>query len=496
MPNPSLPLDNARQLLALLQSKQVSAVDVANASLARIEATNSQLNAYVTVAAETALAAARQIDERRARGDSLGMLAGLPIAVKDLVCTQGLRTTCGSRMLSTFVPPYDATITRKLKAADAVIVGKTNMDEFAMGGSTETSVWGAGHNPWDLQRTQGGSSGGAAACVAAQTVPLSIGSDTGGSIRQPASFCGITGLKPTYGRISRYGLVAFASSLDQLGPMTWDVGDLALLLQVIAGFDPLDSTSIDAPVPDYLACLDQPMRGKKIGVVHRDQLADLDPAVAKAVHEAMEVYRQAGAELIDIDLPHAKYWVPTYYLIAPSEASSNLSRYAGAHYGHRDEVSAKEAGGRGPLVATYCRSRDHGFGAEVKRRIMIGTYALSAGYKDAYYVKALQVRRLIRNDFDAAFKKVDLLLGPTTPTPAFKLGEKLSDPIQMYLGDLFTVGANLAGLPALSIPGGISAQGLPVGIQLQAPPLAEERLLAAGAAFQRATQWHTRRPAA
>ncbi len=496
MPSSSIPLDSASQLLEKLRSREVSAVEVAQTAIDKIEAGNGQVGVFITSCrADEALTQAREIDARRVKGETLGQLAGIPVAVKDVLCTAGLRTTCASHMLSNYVPPYDATVVKQLRTADALIIGKTNMDEFAMGGSTETGYFGVTRNPWNLQCTPGGSSGGAAACVAAQFAPLSLGTDTGGSIRQPAAFCGVTGLKPTYGRVSRFGLVAFASSLDQVGPMAWDVKDVALLLQHIAAFDPNDSTSLDAPTPDYQEALKKSIKGMRIGIVHRDQWgASVDRAIVRALEMAIEVYRNAGATIHEVDLPHAPYWVPTYYVIAPCEASSNLSRYEGAHYGFRAEVGAGEAGKQGPLIATYCRSRAQGFGDEVKRRIMIGTYALSAGYRDAYYVKALQVRRLIRNDYDRAFQQVDLLLGPTTPSAAFGIGEKIDDPLQMYLCDLFTVGANLAGLPAMSLPAGFSDRGLPLGIQLQAPPLEEARLLTAGSVYQQATDWHLKRP--
>lgn len=488
-------LDSATEILRLQQSGELTAVDVVQRSLARIEAIQPALNPFTHIARDTALAKAEQIDARRRAGQPLGPLAGVPVAVKDVLCTDDMPTTCSSRMLENFRPPYNATVVQKLRSADAIIVGKTNMDEFAMGASTETSAFGITRNPWDPTKTPGGSSGGAAACVAASCVPLSVGTDTGGSIRQPAALCGITGLKPTYGRVSRFGLIAFASSLDQAGPMAWSVDDTALLLQVIAGFEPRDSTSLDRPVPDYQAAIQSPeVRGLKIGVV-RDALQHdgLDEEQRHAVNEAIEVYRDLGAEIVDVNLPNNKYSVPAYYVIAPCEASSNLSRFDGAHYGYRSQ-HVDPASPLGPLAATYCASRVEGFGTEVKRRIMIGTYALSTGYYDAYYSKALKVRRLIRADYDQAFSQVDLLLGPVTPTSAFDLGTKLDDPIQMYLCDLFTVGANLAGLPAISLPGGLDAAGLPIGIQLQAPAMEEPRLLLAAAAFQQATTHHTVRP--
>ncbi|WP_182866294.1 Asp-tRNA(Asn)/Glu-tRNA(Gln) amidotransferase subunit GatA [Stieleria mannarensis] len=483
-------LDSALEVLRMQAAGEASAVEIAERAMDAIEASQTVHNAYTHVDRESAIASAKTIDAKRAAGEPLGALAGVPIAVKDVLCTSDMPTTCSSEMLRGFRPPYDATVIEKLRAADAVIVGKTNMDEFAMGASTETSAFGITKNPWDTTRTPGGSSGGAAAAVAAGTVPLSLGTDTGGSIRQPSAFCGVTGLKPTYGRVSRYGLVAFASSLDQIGPIAWSADDCALLMNVIAGFEPRDSTSLDQPVPDYtLATESNDLRGMRIGVLRESLQAEgIDESIRTAVSHAIGVLAELGAEIVDVDLPHREYWVPTYYVIAPSEASSNLSRYDGAHYGHRAGEEAKD------LVTMYCRSRAEGFGAEVKRRIMVGTYALSEGYADEYYNKALKVRRLIRGDYDAAFSQVDLLLGPVTPTPAFKLGDKVDDPIQMYLCDLFTVGANLAGVPAISLPGGFDPAGLPIGIQLQAPTLEESRLLFAASAFQSATDYHTQRP--
>ncbi|OYP30346.1 Asp-tRNA(Asn)/Glu-tRNA(Gln) amidotransferase subunit GatA [Rhodopirellula sp. MGV] len=482
-------LDSAFELLRKQADGEVSAVEIAGQAIDAIEASQSLHNAYTHVDRDLALATAKAIDEKRAAGKPLGALAGVPVAVKDVLCTADMPTTCSSEMLRGFRPPYDATVVEKLRAADAVIVGKTNMDEFAMGGSTETGAFGATTNPWDTKRTPGGSSGGATAAVAAQTVPLSLGTDTGGSIRQPSAFCGVTGLKPTYGRVSRYGLVAFASSLDQIGPIAWSAKECALLMNTIAGHEPRDSTSLNKDVPDYVAATESnDLRGMRIGVLRESMEAEgVDADVRAAVAHAIGVYAELGAEIIDVDLPHREYWVPTYYVIAPSEASSNLSRYDGAHYGHRSETGTN-------LEAMYCKSRAEGFGDEVKRRIMIGTYALSEGYADQYYNQALKVRRLIRGDYDAAFSQVDVLLGPVTPTPAFELGAKLDDPIQMYLCDLFTVGANLAGVPAMSLPAGLNEQGLPLGIQLQAPALEEARLLFAASAFQSATDYHTKRP--
>jgi aspartyl-tRNA(Asn)/glutamyl-tRNA(Gln) amidotransferase subunit A len=503
----------ATDLLQRLESGDLTAVEVAQDFLDRIEQHDGRVQAFLRFDRDGALATAEQIDRRRRAGEPVGRLAGLPVAVKDVICTQGQPTTCGSKMLEHFVPPYDATAIRRLKQADAVLIGKTNMDEFAMGGTTENSRFATTRNPWNLERVPGGSSGGAAACVAAGLAPLSIGSDTGGSIRQPASFCGVTGMKPTYGRVSRFGLIAFASSLDQIGPLARTAEDVALLLETLAGHDPLDSTSADVPVPEYSKTVAQPLDGLTLGVVREHFGEGLDGEVESAVREALRVYQSLGARVKEVSLPHSKYAIATYYIIAPCEASSNLARYDGAHYGYRtDEASMlaelaaeqRALAARGdqaaldnldsPLVRMYRRSRAEGFGPEVKRRIMLGTYALSHGYYDAYYLKALKVRRLIRNDFDAAFREVDLIAGPVAPTPAYRLGEKTEDPLAMYLGDLYTVSANLAGICGLSLPCGFSSDGLPVGLQLQGPPLHEERLLRAAWMYQAATDWHTRRP--
>ena len=506
---------SAVDLVAALRQGDITAVQCTTVFLDRIEATNGTINAFLTVDREGALVRAADIDARRKAGKPLGALAGLPVALKDVLCTNDMPTTCASKMLKGFRPPYDADVVARLRRADAVFVGKTNMDEFAMGGSNENSAFGPVRNPWDLSRAPGGSSGGSAACVAADMAPVAIGSDTGGSIRQPAGLCGITGLKPTYGRVSRRGLVAFASSLDQIGPMARSAADCALIMETIAGHDPGDSTSLAVDVPRYTDLLDKPLAGVRIGRVPEHYAEGLDPEVAKGVEEAFAVLKAAGATVHDVQLPHAKYGIPTYYLIAPCEASSNLARYDGAHYGHRAEPgkghraepgkghraepgghAAKAGGFESPLVEMYCRSRAEGFGPEVKRRIMLGTYALSAGYYDAYYAKALRVRRLIRQDYLDAFQSVDLIGGPVSATPAFKLGEKTDDPLAMYLVDLYTVGTNLAGVGGISFPCGFTKSGLPIGFQLQAPPLAEPLLLQAADRFQRLTDWHRRRPKA
>jgi aspartyl-tRNA(Asn)/glutamyl-tRNA(Gln) amidotransferase subunit A len=479
---------SASQLLAALTSGELSAVALATACLDRIEQLDGTIGAFLHVDRKGALEQAALIDQRRRAGQPVGKLAGLPVAVKDVVCTRGLPTTCASRSLENFRPPYDADVTRRLREADAVILGKTNMDEFAMGSSTENSAFKITRNPWDTTRTPGGSSGGSAAAVAAGLAPLAIGSDTGGSIRQPAAFCGVVGMKPTYGRVSRYGLVAFASSLDQLGPFASDVAGAAALLEVMAGHDPRDSTSVDRPVPDYRSTLEQPLSGLRVGVAPEHFAAGLDEEVASAVHAAADIYRSLGARIVDVALPHSKYGVAAYYLIAPSEAASNLARYDGVHYGHR-------AASFDGLIDMYATSRGEGFGPEVKRRIMLGNYALSAGYYDAYYLKALKVRRLIRQDFDRAFETCDVLLSPVAPTPAFKVGELVDDPLAMYLSDIYTLSANLAGLPGISLPGGFSQRGLPIGIQLVGPPFGEETLLRAARMFERETPWHTKRPA-
>ena len=453
--------------------------------LARIARLDRDLNAFITVEADVAMAQAERADERLAAGEAT-LLTGIPIAHKDIFCTRGVRTSCGSRMLDNFVSPYDATAVERLEEAGAVMLGKTNMDEFAMGSSNETSYYGPVRNPWNRDNVPGGSSGGSAAAVAARLVPGATGTDTGGSIRQPAALCGITGIKPTYGRVSRWGMVAFASSLDQAGTLARTAEDAALMLQVMSGPDPRDSTSLPDPVPDYAAALAQPLGQMTIGVV--DDFFDdgLDPDNAQRVRDALTVLERLGATLKRIRLENIGLSVPAYYVVASAEASSNLSRFDGVRFGHRAE-------GAGDLTELYMRTRGEGFGAEVKRRILTGTYVLSAGYFDAYYLQAQKVRQLISEDFARAFSEVDVIAGPTTPTPAFPLGQKLDDPVQMYLNDIYTIGAPLAGLPALSMPCGL-VRGLPVGLQLIGPHLSEDRLLRAAHCYQRETDWHTLAP--
>lgn len=468
-----------------LRARRYSSVELTRHFLSRIERLNPDLNAFVTVTAEQALAAAAKADRQLAAGEA-GALTGLPIAHKDLFCTDGVLTTCGSRMLSNFVAPYDATVVERLSQAGVIMLGKTNMDEFAMGSSNETSWYGPVKNPWNLQKVPGGSSGGSAAAVAARLAPAATGTDTGGSIRQPAALTSLTGLKPTYGRVSRYGMVAFASSLDQAGPLALSAKDAALLLREMAGFDARDSTSVDTPVPDYVAALEQPLAGLKIGLLKEFFDKGLDEQSGRLVRDALGVYEKLGAKLVEVSLPNLPLSVPTYYVVAPAEASSNLSRFDGVRFGHRCEKPAD-------LLDLYKRSRGEGFGDEVKRRIMTGTYVLSAGYYDAYYLRAQKVRRLITDDFARAFKGVDVLMGPTSPTPAFDIGAKVDDPITMYLNDIYTIGANLAGLPAVSIPCGLQG-GLPVGLQIIGPHFAEAKLLNVAHQYQRETQWHGRIP--
>ena len=474
------------ELAAGLRDGHFSSEELTRTSLERIRRLDAELNSFISVTEADALAAAQAADARIRAGEA-GPLTGIPFAHKDIFCTLGVRTSCGSRMLDNFIAPYDATVTARLHEAGAVMLGKTNMDEFAMGSSNETSYYGPVRNPWDTERVPGGSSGGSAAAVAARLAPASTGTDTGGSIRQPAALCGITGLKPTYGRVSRYGMIAFASSLDQGGPFTRSAEDAALMLAAMAGFDARDSTSVERPVDDYSKSLDESLQGLRIGVPKEYFSAGLDAAVADAIEAALSEYRRLGAVVSEISLPNTHLAVPAYYVVAPAECSSNLSRFDGVRFGYR-------AADPRDLKDLYERSRGEGFGAEVKRRILIGTYALSAGYYDAYYLKAQQVRRLIREDFMRAFESVDVIAGPTAPSVAFRLGEKADDPVSMYLSDIYTIAANLAGLPALSIPAGF-VDGMPVGLHLVGNYFAEGRLLNAGHQYQQVTDWHTRCPA-
>ena len=467
---------SAAELAELLEAGEVSAVEVAQTHLDRIRATDDRVRAFLKVLDEQALAHAADIDRRRAAGEPLGPLAGVPLALKDILATKGVETTCASRILETFRPPYDATVVRKLRDADVVVLGKTNMDEFAMGSSTENSAFHKTFNPWDLERVPGGSSGGSSAAVAAFTAPLAIGTDTGGSIRQPAAFCGIVGVKPTYGLVSRFGLIAFASSLDQVGPFARTVTDAALLLDAIAGHDPADSTSIPEAKPDFLTDLNRGVEGLRVGVVREFMGSGMEAGVRARVEEAVARLEKLGATVVDVSLPHASYGVAAYYLIAPSEASSNLSRYDGVRYGLRvDGETAEEM---------MSRTRAAGFGPEVKRRIMIGTYALSAGYYDAYYAQAQRVRTLIIRDFEAAYAQCDVLVGPTTPSTAFRVGEKVDDPLAMYLNDVYTIPSNMAGAPAMSLPVGLDEQGLPVGLQVMAPILGEAAMFRVARALE------------
>ena len=473
------------ELTADLQKGIYSSEELTRACLQRISAHDERLNSFVTVTEAQALVAAQAADVAIKAGNA-GPLTGIPFAHKDIFCTNGVKTSCGSRMLDNFIAPYDATVTEKLLEAGAVMIGKTNMDEFAMGSSNETSFYGPVRNPWDETTVPGGSSGGSAAAVAARLVPASTGTDTGGSIRQPAALCGITGLKPTYGRVSRYGMIAFASSLDQGGPFTRSAADAAVMLGAMAGFDTRDSTSVDRPVDDYVARLNEPLQGLKIGLPKEYFGAGLDAAVGDAVAAAIDEFKKLGATVVDITLPNTHLSVPAYYVVAPAECSSNLSRFDGVRFGHRAE-NPKD------LQDLYTRSRGEGFGEEVKRRILVGTYALSAGYYDAYYLKAQQARHLIRDDFLQAFEQVDVIMGPTAPSVAFKLGEKADDPVSMYLSDIYTIAVNLAGLPAISVPAGF-CNGLPVGLQVIGNYFDEARLLNVGHQYQQVSDWHTRSP--
>jgi aspartyl-tRNA(Asn)/glutamyl-tRNA(Gln) amidotransferase subunit A len=476
-----------RELHQQLVNKERSAVEIAQAALKQIQALEPKLHSFLQVTEDYAIAQAQQVDAKIAAGEEIGLLAGIPIGIKDNICTKGIRTTCASRILENFVPPYESTVTKRLIAADTVMVGKTNLDEFAMGGSTENSAVERTANPWNIDCVPGGSSGGSAAAVAGGECVVSLGSDTGGSIRQPASFCGIVGMKPTYGLVSRYGLVAFASSLDQIGPFGRSVEDAAILLGAIAGYDPMDSTSLKVDIPDYTQYLTPSLKGKKVGVIKETFGDGLSASVEKAVQAAIAQLKELGAEIVEISCPRFRYGIAAYYIIAPSEASANLARYDGVKYGNRTPAAEN-------LIEMYTRTRAEGFGAEVKRRIMIGTYTLSAGYYDAYYLQAQKVRTLIKQDFEAAFQKVDVLVSPTAPSTAFKAGDKAADPLSMYLVDLMTIPVNLAGLPGISIPCGFDENGLPIGLQIIGNVLREDQILQTAYAYEQATDWHTRSP--
>jgi len=482
----NLCMKTAAELSEILRNRKATSVEIARSCLDRIGALEHDIRAFVTVTPELALSMAEEADRRLASGGG-GPLTGIPIAIKDNMCVRGQRTTCASRILANFVPPYDATVVRLVKEAGMVILGMANMDEFAMGSSTETSCWGATRNPWNLEMIPGGSSGGPAAAVAASEAVVSLGSDTGGSIRLPAGFCGVTGIKPTYGAVSRYGLVAYASSLDQIGPICRDITDTALLLNLICGHDPLDSTSVPRSKSDFTSFLEKSVKGITLGLPTEFFSQLEDPDVARVMSDARRVFEGLGVTFVDLSLPHLDYGIAAYYIIAPSEASSNLARYDGVKYGHR----AKDFDG---MIDMYCRTRAEGFGPEVKRRIVLGTYALSSGYYDAYYLKAAKIRTLITGDFIRAFQACDAILCPIAPTPPFRLGEKMDDPIQMYLTDVFTIPVNMAGLPGLAIPGGFSEGELPVGIQLIAPHFEEGRLIQLGSAFQKETDYHLKQP--
>ncbi|WP_041286220.1 Asp-tRNA(Asn)/Glu-tRNA(Gln) amidotransferase subunit GatA [Desulfomonile tiedjei] len=477
----------ASELARVLISGETTSVEITRSLLARIDKLEESIHAYVTVDPDSALEMAAEADRMIAAGKA-GPLTGIPIAVKDNMCIKGRKTSCGSRILGNFKPPYDATVVRRLKDAGMVILGSANMDEFAMGSSTETSYWGPTRNPWNTEMIPGGSSGGSAAAVAAKEAVVSLGSDTGGSIRLPAAFCGVTGIKPTYGAVSRFGLVAYASSLDQIGPIARDVKDIALLLNLLCGHDPMDSTSVPREYPDFTSFLEKPVKGMTLGLP-TEFFSKLDNEdVSRAVADARKTFEDLGIKFVDLSLPHLDYGIAAYYIIAPSEASSNLARYDGVKYGHR----AEEYSG---IIDMYCNTRAEGFGPEVKRRIMLGTYALSSGYYDAYYVKAAKVRTLITNDFKKAFESCDAIFCPTAPSPAFRIGEKIDDPMQMYLTDVFTIPVNMAGLPGMAIPAGFSRDGLPIGLQLIAPHFKEEVLVQLSAAFQRETDHHLKTPA-
>ncbi len=469
-----------------LKKGEITSREITASVFRRIDQVEDSIRSYITLMQDTAMAQAAESDLRIKEGRA-GLLEGIPIALKDILCTRGVKTTCGSKILYNFVPPYDATIVRKLRDAGAVFIGKTNMDEFAMGSSTETSSYAVTKNPWDLERIPGGSSGGSAAAVAADECIASLGSDTGGSIRQPAALCGVVGMKPTYGRVSRFGLIAFASSLDQIGPFTKDVEDCAVMLNAVCGYDPKDSTSVPVEAPDYRSFVGKDIKGWKVGIPREYFIEGIDPEISASIEKAIQVIKNLGAECVDISLPHTDYSVAVYYIVAPAEASSNLARYDGVKYGYR----ARDAR---DLMEMYKKTRSEGFGAEVKRRIMLGTYALSSGYYDAYYKKASQVRTLIKRDFEDAFKRCDVIATPTSPTPAFKIGEKMDDPLQMYLSDIFTISANLAGIPGISVPCGFTASGLPIGLQFLAGHFEEGKLIRIASAYEKGARIEKRRP--
>lgn len=477
----------AHELGEMLRSREVSAAEVTETVLERVESLDSAVKAYVTTTPDLARSMARAVDERRKRGEELPPLAGIPMGLKDNMNTKGVRTTCSSKMLEGYIPPYDSTIYQKLMHQMSPLVGKLNMDEFAMGSSTENSAFFNTKNPWDLERVPGGSSGGSAAAVAADEAIFTLGSDTGGSIRQPAAFCGVVGMKPTYGRVSRFGLVAFASSLDQIGPFTKDVTDSALVLNAISGYDPMDSTSVNKEVPDYTSFLKEDVKGLKIGLPKEYFVEGIDPEIKDGILSTVKKLEDAGAQVVEISLPHTEAGLATYYIIAPAECSSNLARYDGVRYGYRSETAPD-------VITMYKKTRSEGFGPEVKRRIMLGTYALSAGYYDAYYLKAQKVRTLMVQDFEQAFKECDVIISSTTPTPAFKMGEKTDDPMSMYLSDMFTIPANIAAIPAISVPCGYTQAGLPIGLQIMGPVFGEGQILQAAYAVEKLTKTRERRP--
>ena len=478
----------ALQLKEKLLSREIQVAFLTRKLFEWIKEIEPNIQSYISLNEDEALRKAKEIDKKIENGEKLGSLAGIPVAVKDNICTKDLLTTCASKILRNFIPPYDAFVVKRLKEEDAIIIGKTNLDEFAMGSSTENSGYKITHNPWDFERVPGGSSGGSAAAVAADIAYAALGSDTGGSVRQPAALCGVVGLKPTYGRVSRYGLVAFGSSLDQIGTLTKDVRDAALLLQVISGKDPYDSTSVQVNVPDYLNGIDTDIKGLRIGIPKEYFMTGLNPEVSSAVKNALKIYERLGAKTIEISLPHTEYAVAVYYIVANAEASSNLARYDGVRYGYRTENASG-------VIDMYSRTRSKGFGNEVKRRIMLGNYALSSGYYDAYYLKASKVRNLIKNDFDASFEKVDCIICPTSPVPAFKIGERANNPMEMYLSDVYTIPANLAGIPGISIPCGFSKEGLPIGMQILTKHFEEKKMLQIAYAFERETDFHLKKPA-